>query len=254
MNIYDLVTTEELLNIPDDPKQAFGYLARISQTRVREQLGKLDPSDSEDSDQYLEIRIGFAKTLVGFAQAYDLNPLATRYETLGLSDDGAPRKLYDELTNFERDLPAFLARLEIENVRNQSQNLISVSGNFKQKINSYLNNIKNLVEKTELPVRQKEILLSHLRKFELALEKKTLNIADAGLFFIRVLELTASFSVIADSDSIRNLTHNIAVEVSKAATENADNRVLALTQPQLFLPRPEDLEACPIPKDSELPS
>ena len=253
MNIYDLVTAEELQSVPDDPSQAFGYLARLSQVRYRERLSKIDISDPFSSFATNDIRVGFAKTLIGIAQAYDLNPFANSYSKIDDNGSDSNTDLSDELIKFERDLPVFLAKLEIHNIKTRNQNHIPISIISREKIRSHIDSIKILLDKTDISRKRKEHLYSYLLKFESEITKPKLNIADAGILFIRVLEITASMTVIADSESIRKITNAIVMEVSKASIEDKEDRLLTIDQPKLLLPPPEQPEAYLISDDSEIP-
>ena len=74
MNIFDLVSKEELESLPDDPRQAFSEFARHAYRRLNEHIAKLDLNESYGWAEANEARAGFMNVVLGAARNFSVDP------------------------------------------------------------------------------------------------------------------------------------------------------------------------------------
>ena len=120
MNIFDLVSKEELESLPEDPRQAFSEFSRFAYKRLNEHISKLDLNESYGWAEANEARSGFMNVVLGAARNFGVDPFAKmempRVEEVGEKEY---KQFKADLDHYMGNYIVYLARMMWQKIRDR---------------------------------------------------------------------------------------------------------------------------------------
>ncbi len=155
-----LITVEEMDDLPDDPSVAFVQLERICRSRLTEYTNNLD-----NYNQGSDLRIEYMTVVGAAAKAY------------GVADIG-------EVTEFQENNFSFIyqnaisiaTRLQIESKIARSDSLIAPSLGTRERLKRHIEQLINGIESSDLSDRRKDILRKKAQDLSQEIDKERMNL------------------------------------------------------------------------------
>jgi hypothetical protein len=240
MNVYDLLTEEEMADAPEDNAMAFAYLVRIAQRRLDDFTRDLSWRDDDDREHIMRARYGFMSTMLGLGRTLEVEPFKSM-EVPQFEDYD-----YSAERQFRHDLDHCLTQLVMGNVIRDRRNSIALTTDTKERIRSHIHHIKTAIDQADVSDAKRAALHSKLADFEAALEKGRLNLFAVSRVVFEILSVSANVAGLADSTSFNRLVHNIMTTVAVAKAADDENRRLpppdapkAILPPRAAVPKPK---------------
>lgn len=165
------LTDADYDDLPEDNGAAFSALEGLSRDRLH------SAERDERGDMYVEDLLRYMN---------EISAIAAEFELQGVEWDEDSENHYREFARFTRAVDAKLAQIRIQRARRNKNNSVALSGNSRQKMQHYLENLKAEVASSNLPDRHKNALLDKIREFEIELAKPRFNMALALSFVAMV--------------------------------------------------------------------
>ncbi len=234
MNIFELITQEELDEAPEDPSLAFTQLVGHAQRR----LADFTRSIGDDNQGYAldEARHGFMNVTIGLAKAYGVQPFASmdmpKFKNFG----------YEDHNQFKADLDHYMTQLMVASSIKAKSDSVEIAPKIKDKIRSYIHALKTSIDKSDFSESKRENLHSKLRDFEAELEKKRVSFLAVTKFAFVILAVPGSLW--ASYEVVTKLTNNILQAVGEAKAVEDEERRLPDHRPMpvLIPPRKDEEE------------
>lgn len=232
MNIFDFITHEEIVELPEDPHLAFTAFVGHASRRLSQRTAELDGGSDQDSwHQLEEARHGFMNVVVAAAKRYKIEPFA--------SMDVPTHKEFDLNIHrdFKSDLDHYMTQLLLDNVIRERSNSVALAPKAKDRIRAHLHGLKTCIDNANLNDARKSALLKKLADFEAELDRRRLSLLAVTRITLEVLALPGG--VWATGEMVHKLTTNVLEIVAEAKAAEDESRQLAPTaQPmQLSAPR-----------------
>jgi hypothetical protein len=231
-----MITDEEIEQLPEDPELAFVEFEKIVRERTLESLKHLSGVDADDC--YL----AYINKVLGASREYKIDALKNR-ETPSLNSN-----LYDVYRKLAADVDFYATQIRIRNVGRNRQNSVGLDGNTKTKIHQYIQKIRIILEKVELPVTKRDALFGKLDAFAAEVDKVRTSLQSIMAIWLEVC--TDIDEGVKKLRPLLRMINSIAVLMGKAKEIEDTLRVLPLQTAQLEAPRKQ----LPPPTANRMPS
>lgn len=224
------LTDEDFENIPEDDHDAFASLVSISHRRLRQT--EPDNHGNPTWDAVMDFM-------------NEVTALAEQLGIEGIHYDSDYDQYHSEYARFTRSVEYQLAQIRLRRARRNRKSSISVSGPGRERIQHYLERIKEEVLSANIPEKRKRALLDRIADFEAELAKKRFSLAVAMTVVALVAATTADFSgALKDAPSLVDAISAVLGH-EKQKDDEAQERLRLEYVPLKALP---DLRPKPDPK------
>ena len=224
---YELIPDSIYDDLPDDPHDKFVVLAKTAHANVSRLV-----NDDSSGHFVEEVRLQFVETVRAIAEALGIPGLPAPSEMSNLNS-------YEEYRLFSTRLAGLLAksRLQSSNVaRPYSVQLGKVN---KAKIRQEAEQLRIFIENSDLEVKRKEAVLSHLDRLLKELEKKRLSFAKVATIAAAIATtINQSASAVTTFPEVREVIGTILSKIGEDK-EKEDAERERLAPPPAKLPPPE---------------
>ena len=229
MNIFDLVSKDELDALPEEPRQAFAEFARHAYRRLNEHIGTLELNESYGWAEANEARGGFMNVVLAAARNFAVEPFS-KMEVPRLANIGEA-----EYKQFKSDLDHYMTQIVLETTFQRRRDSIEVADNAKSKIRSYLHAMKEAIDKSSLSESKRKSLLQKISDFEKDLDGRRISLAAVALLVLSIATLPGG--VAATGDVIGSLANKIIrVVAEEKAAQDAQIKLPFNSEPKPLLP------------------
>lgn len=221
-----MIPDEELSQLPVDPQLAFVRLEQI----MRERLGM---QEKEATDVDLP-RLEYMNKVAAAALAYKIDGL----EKLFVPPD-ASGPLATALQQFTRQVDRVTMQIRIRSAQMNREGSVGLEDTAKAKIRHYIAQIKDAIDKAELPDDKREALYDKLNKFAAEVDKVRTALQAGMAVFIAVCDgINQGFIKL---EPARKWLDSIAAILgrAKAEEERADYRLPPPAERKQLEPPPE---------------
>lgn len=236
MSVMDILTEDFLVELPDDPRAAFGMVLRRVDTYVAEALQALDESEGNGWYTYETAQHTAMNTIIAVAKRYDIQPFSSMVVP--------PRKGFDseQFTEFKVDLDHYTAQLVLDNSIRGKRDTVEIDVKVKDRLRQHIYGIKTLIDQAEIPEPRRALLHKRIAAFEAALEKPRVNVTMLAGVMVMILAGAANITQLTDSPAMSKLVATIMATIGEAKAIDEEKRDLPPVQPpQPLLPsRPND--------------
>lgn len=248
MNIHDLITQDEIDDLPDENSFAFMEFVRHCQRRFDERVAGLDGNDESEWHVIQDNRQSFMNIILAAARRFEVEPLASRSVPYRKNFD------VDEFLNFKSDLDHYTTQLLLDRrirARIESAALPSAS---KDRIRSHLHHLREAINSSDLNDAHKDALYKKIDEFDAELEKKRINLLAVARLSFEFLAIPGAMW--ASYDVTTKLITNIMQTVAEAkAVEDQQRKPLPDPRPFVLMPprEPESEGRSSRDLDEEIP-
>ncbi len=230
MNIFELITQDEIDEVPENPHLAFTQLVRHAQVRLNNYTKQLD----ENNEWHLieSAQHGFMNVTIGIAKRYQIDPFA-QLDVPRIDDRNSTSLTYRQ---YQADLDHYMAQLLVGNSISGKRDSVIIAPKVKDKIRSYIHGLKSAIDNANFNDSKRAILHEKLSEFESALEKRRLSMMAVTKLTIGILAIPGSLW--ASHEVVTKLTTNVLQVVGEAKATEDENRQLPSTEPIVALVPP----------------
>lgn len=233
MSILNFVSQEELDDLDEDPRIAFMTLVDIAQRSLARQLALTRSEDEGDWEEREELRHSFMNVIIAAAKRLEIEPF-TSMQVPKFID----YKKNTDHREFKADLDHYVTQMLLDNSLNNKRDSVSILPNTKDKIRSYVNGLRQCVEKSQMTDAKREALLSKLDAFEAELEKRRLNLLAVARLTFELLAVPGGLWTSADVAN--KLIHNVMQTIADAKVAEQETRQLPPAAPPKALSPPRN--------------
>jgi hypothetical protein len=204
-----LLTTEDLMTMPELPRQRFVAIEALCRRRLAENVSQLH--HDEQWTDIVDQRVSYMSTVIAAARSLRIEAFA--------SMDAPLRKGFDSevFEQFLYDAQFYATQLMLEAAEDNIRASVILEGPVRQKLQTLAAHIREQIQKLNLPSGQLARLESRLAAFERELAGNRINAATIGIFCLAVS------GAIADLDGtgsvVTKLVHQVQAILGKAKEE-----------------------------------
>lgn len=215
MQIFDFITQDELDNLPEDDRFAFAAFAQHAYRKLSSRLEALNGPDENVYVLIQEAKRGYMNVVLAAARRYNISPL-DKYQIPQVQNFSE-----DDYNQFKSDLDFYMTQIMLDNSIRDRSNAISIDDILKDKIRTYVLELRNCIDSSNLSQSEKQSLHNKLSDFEDALNKRRVSILAASMMVLAILGVPGS--VWASVDIVSKLSTNVlqAVAQAKVASDAA---------------------------------
>ena len=215
------LTNDDYDDLPADDWEAFAQLEAISRERLHAvQRDRDGDIPFEDMLRYMN----------------EIAALADHFEVPDISYDPEPDSHYShEFARFTRAVDYRLAQIRVRRARRNQRDSVVITGPTREKIQHYLERLKEEVSAASINDKRKQALLDRIAEFEAELSKRRVNLA-------AVMTVVALVSSIGH-DNAETLIDSPKIVQSISALFGAAKTEEDEATPRL--PKPEPFKAIP---------
>lgn len=229
MNIFDVMSEEELEALPDDPEAAMIVFARRAQGVYNENYDRLS-SFQDGWDHIRKEQRGFMNVVVAVAKRLGITALKD-------FDINVSRQEQDDhFEEFQTALDHYLAQIVVGQALQRKKAGVELSPKVKDRIRGHINALKKLLDGADVTPRRKAHMMTRLEEFEKELDKHRVQWAMVGLFTLEILALPSD--LVGSYDIANKLVTNIVHELQTAKLEEEERRPLPGPNFDGYLPSP----------------
>ncbi len=221
MNIFDVFTTEELDELPEDGRIAFIQLTRKAQAVLDERVSRINEESEEGWRLIMAERLDFMNLVVAAGRRLEVD-VFVNYEVPSDS-----RWDQDNYNQFKRDLDHYLTQMALDNSIRGKKDGIELPAKSKDRIRQHIHALKRIIDQSGIDEDRKISLLDKLERFEKELEKRRIPLSAVGLLAITLLSAPGGMS--QSYDLANKLITNIFQEVHEAKVAEDTKRQLPST-------------------------
>lgn len=231
MNVFELITPEDLDEAPEDPPRAFTYLVTKAQRRLAARIDSL--TDSDSSYVFEEARHGFMNVTLALARSYGIEPFAS------MEMPKVKNFSFEVHNQFKADLDHYLTQLLVSNSKSSKSESVELAPKIKDRIRSYIHGLKTCIDDSDFTDSKKQNLLKKIAEFEQTLEKNRLSFL--AVTKITFVILSVPGTLWGSHEAVTKLTTNILQLVGEAkATEDEERQIPEAPPVALLPPRKEE--------------
>ena len=229
------------------PRMAFMALVNHAQRKFSERVERLDPDERSDWERREDLRHSFMNVVVAAGKRLEIEPFLSmevpRHSNFGDQD----------FRQFKADLDHYITQLMLDNSIRSRQTSVEILPDSKDKIRTYIRELRTCVEKGNMTLSKREALLEKLDRFEKELEKRRTSMVQVALLVYQVLAVPGT--VWASVDVAHKLIHNVMQVVEKAKEEQTKQIASSESPKALLPPRPNEITALvkQVDQDDEIP-
>src|SRR5271155_228883 len=144
-----MIKDEEIEQLPEDPELAFVEFEKILRDRSNDKITEASQEQWANPDVYY---IEYINKVLAAARTYEID---------GLKNWEVPRldsNCYRAYCQFVTDVDFFTTQIRIRHAGRNRQNSVGLDGNTKTKIHGYIQKIRIVLDKAELPESKRDLL------------------------------------------------------------------------------------------------
>lgn len=154
-----MLTDEDLMDLPDDPIEAFLHLERIAR-------GEMDRGLAAEGDNGWTHELRYMSSVLAAAKAFNIDEIANSHFMPGYDVELAP-----VLVQFMRHVDYLCARLRIENAQRIKKHSVAFDAATKQKLGHLLTQVRDTVSKLEVSEAKRERLFIKIEALQLEIDR-----------------------------------------------------------------------------------
>lgn len=170
---------EDYENISEDDHEAFVSLASVSRQRL------YDTETDSNGNLTWEAVMDYMNEVTALAHQLGID---------GIKYDADYDQYHAEYARFVRAVEYQIAQIRIQKARRNRKSSVSISGAGRERIQHFLERLKEEVRNADIPEKRKQALLDRIADFEAELAKKRFNLAAAMAVVALVAAAAADFS------------------------------------------------------------
>jgi hypothetical protein len=219
-----MITDEEIEQLPEDPELAFIQFERILRERTREKVQTI-PEDQwqHATDPYF---LEYITRVLAAAEEYEIE---------SLKDSEIPpweANFYVAYQKLIAKIDYFSTRVRLRNGKRNHRYSVGLDGNTKTKIHSYIEKIRIVLNKIEIPEPKRDTLFGKLDAFALEVDKSRTNLQAVTDIYLTVCTVIGEgFNKL---EPVRRFIDSIAALMGRA--KESEDSLLALPSPTKQLP------------------
>lgn len=192
----DLITVNEMDELPDDPATAFVQLERICRIRLHEYTSQQDRYEHGD-----DLRLEYMTIVASAAETYGV---AEFDEPSGGWEPQYFKGVYQRAI-------AIATKLAIEGKRARALTSVALPLGAKERLKKHLEDLRAAVDKVELDEKRKKVLREKLNGFEKEIERDKSNVSVilVGVALVAAALNQATGAVTGVEDSIIKLPETV---------------------------------------------
>lgn len=234
MDAHDFITTDELDDLPDDPRSALIEIVRTAQRRLGNRVGGLDGNDEYQWQEKQDAYLGFMTVVIASAQRLEVEPFASM-TVPNLNEFG-----YGDFRQFRFDLNHYMAQMMLDASIRGRRDSVAIPEKTMDDIKAYLNGLRQCIAAASISDAKRQALIDRLEEFEKELAKRRLSLMAVTLLSVQLLAIPGSLW--ASYDIAAKLVTNIMASVAEAKAAEDESRRLAPVEPQKQLMAPNRTE------------
>lgn len=223
MNNFELISTEEFDNLPEDDEQCFVEFEAICRRNMTEII------NNEKNNVYRTVQAQYMAAVSSVAVECGLTNLSV---SLPAENDD---NFYDEFSKFSLAVQGEVARIRIRGRRSRNSVSVQLTDNTRTKIAHYISRLRETIDKSDLPDARKKALRGKLDELADELGKRRLNLGKTMAVLSMVLVGFGSATTIA-AEGPSAITH--IMKLIGVDKESEDAAVSRLAPPPKALPAP----------------
>ena len=235
MNIFDLVTQNELDDLPEDHNVAFLTFVRHAQRRLNEKVSSVDQSEQYGWEEANDARLGFMNVVVAAAKRFEISPFADMEVPAVVNASDATHK------QFKFDLDHYMTQLAIDNTLRQRSDSVRLSEKARDRIRQHVSALRECVENSSLSDSKKSALFRYLDEFEKELIRARVSLLKVTWIGIQILGIPGS--IWASNEVVTKLIANINQTVAEEKLAEDERPKLPVTEPPKALMAPRRVDA-----------
>lgn len=240
MSVFNLVSPDELDDLPEEPQAAFMQFVRIAQSKLTAFERDYD-YEARGSDPMEDFRYSFMSAAIGAARTFEISEIAKLEIPMRRDFE------WQMYRQFCADLDHYVTQILLQTSIQRRRNSVPISPEAKDRIRSHLQGIRSLLDHADGLTGSKRLALyAKLAEFETALEKSRVNLFAISRVVLEVLSVSANIVALSDSSSLQKLLMNIMSVAGEAKAADDENRKLpsheapkALLPPRQEQPKPK---------------
>jgi hypothetical protein len=182
-----MITDEELAQLPEDPELAFVEFEKVLRGHVDDaELQELKLSEEGVSVPHMVSAASYKREYINkvlaAARAFGISALK-EWRVPSAQDD-----IELIFVNLTSEVDHFTTQVRIRNASRNRQNSVSLDGNTKAKIHTYIQHIRETIEKSNLPEDKKDRLYDKLNTFALEVDKNRTSLQAGMAVYIAVCD------------------------------------------------------------------
>jgi hypothetical protein len=230
MSIFNFVTQDELDDLDEDPRMAFLGLVNHAQRSLSKQLATLNTEEERDWKTAQNLEQSFMNVIVASGKRFEIEPFLSTEVPQYADYRGS------DYQQFRYDLDHYVTQLVLDNSLRSKKTSVTMLPETRDRIKSYVNGLRECIEKSNLHEQKKSDLLKRLDQFDKELEKRRLNIMEVTMLGFAILQIPGGMW--ASAEITQKLIVNINQVVAEAkATEDKTQQVVHAPPKALSPPR-----------------
>lgn len=199
---------EDFEDLPDDDGDAFVYLESIARDKLFQSRGDGDDLSYEEFMSFMN----------------EITAIASYYNIPDIYIDSSISNIDICFSDFIRKVEFRAVQIRAQRAQRNRKNSVSIDGAARERIQHYLERLKEEVRASNLHEDRRKVLLDKIADFEAELVKKRINFAAA--MAVVALFAAASNDFVEAGEKVLSLTHSIAQVLGGAKEREEGQRNL----------------------------
>jgi hypothetical protein len=234
-----MITDEEIAQLSEDPQVAFVQFEEIVRSRLKEQTDRLEWNQEGESQVYY---LEYINKVLAAGRAFKID---------GLKDLELPsidENYWHAYRQFTHNVDFITTQIRINHAGRNRSNSVGLDGNTKAKIHSYVQKIRIVLDKAELPEVKRDLLFRKLDAFVVEVDKARTNLQSISSVYLTVCTVIGEgFNKL---EPVRRFINSIATLIGNAKDAEDSLRAVPYSIKPLDPPRKQ----LPAPDDEDIPS
>lgn len=215
-----------------DPELALLRLEAKLRSRVEQAL-----SESNSGEFSTSVLVDYMNHVLALIDSLEIDD----FEEFSVPTE---RDAWDQYTDFGRAMARFRIRVHIARSRGHSPFSIALSGSDKEKVRHFVEQIKTILDSSNLAADKKEALFKKLNDFLAAVDKDRTQLQALSDFVMSIARTTSDVAVELEPvwTWVKRVAQLFGVKVDEQATALPPTRRSRLPAPQRRLPSPKKME------------
>jgi hypothetical protein len=206
------------LRSPDRCLEDRVHLSNKIHESAQEQWGNCDV-------YYLE----YINEVSAAAREFDIEPLKSQ-----LVPQVSDANLYQAYLQFTHEVDGFTTQIRLRRLKRNRRNSVGLDGNTKTRIHQYIQKIRTVLNKIEIPEPKRDALFGKLDAFALEVDKSRTNLQSVAEVYLTVCTVIGEgFNKL---EPVRRFIDSIAALMGKAKETEDSLRALPFPTKQLEFP------------------
>lgn len=232
MGALDILTTEFLAELPDDPQMAFvkliGYVDHYIDQAMREDYASIYGTMARllgKPSRVAAAQRSAISAVRALAKRFGIEPFASLAQPPLRNEDFSTYYF-----QFKAELDDYVLQFALNN-RIGDKRDITIESNVKDRIRQHIHGIKTLIDRADILESQRAVLHKRIADFEAALDKSRVSVVALAVALVAILAAVANVSQLADSPAMGKLVATIMAAIGQAKASDEAKRELPVAEP-----------------------